>query len=319
MTRFAAINLATLPAPEAIEQISFEVILAEMKGAFLAAYTEARVRNPELPVIDTLNLETEPLNIAFQTMAYREVLVRQVGNDKYKAASLAFATSNNLEVKAAELGVVRKLIDVGDPNASPPIAPVYESDIDFRFRAQLAWEGLSVAGSYGAYLFQGLTAHADVLDVGVFGPESGEDVDPGQVRVTILSREEGGTASPELLGAVEAYISGDLRRPLTDHVLIESASITSYAVEATVKVRPGASAEVVRKAAEDAVTLYTEQQYGIGQAIRRSRLAAALYVGDDAGRSPVVDVTITQPAADIVTGARAAPKCTGVTVTVEVV
>ncbi len=318
MTRFAAINLSALPAPAAIEQISFEAILAEMKSAFLAAYEEHRIRNPQLPAIDTLHLETEPLNIAFQTMAFREVLVRQVGNDKYKAATLAYATEADLDNKAAELGVVRKVIDIGDPNATPPIAPTYESDIDFRFRAQLAWEGLSVAGSYGAYLFQTLTAHADVLDAAIFGPESGEDVNPGQVRVTILSREEGGTASPDLLAAVEAYLSSDLRRPLTDQVLVESATITSYAVEATVKVRPGSSAEVVRKAAEDAVRLYTEQQYGIGQAIRRSRIAAALYVGDDAGRSPVIDVTIASPASDVVTGARAAPKCTGVTVSVEV-
>lgn len=319
MTRFAAINLAALSAPEAIEEIDYEVILAEMKAAFLDAYDEFRVRNPSLPAIDVLKLEGEPLNIAFQVMAYREMLVRQIGNDKYKAATLAYATLNNLENKVAELGVERKVIDIGDPNAVPPVPPTYESDFDLRVRAQLAWEALSTAGPKGAYTFHALTADELVKDAAVFGPEDDEEVTPGQVLVVILSHEDGGVASAELIAAVQAYLADENRRPLTDEVLVESAEISNYAVEAVVKVPPGASAEEVRQAAEDAVTAYVEDQFGVGKAVRLSRIAAALYVSDDAGRSPVEDVEITSPVADVVAGAKQAPFCTGVTVTVEVV
>jgi len=317
-TRFSAINLSLLPAPNAIEKVEFERILSESKAAFLEIYNALRVRQPSLPIINTLDLETDVINIVFQVCAYREMIVRQVGNDKYKAATLAYATGTDLDNKAAELGVARKLLDVGDPNTTPPIAPVYESDDEFRVRAQLAWEALSTAGPAGAYLYHALTAHEDVLDAAIFGPESGEDVDPGEVRVTILSREEGGTASPELLEVASEYLSADIRRPLTDSVIVESATISEYEVVATIKVRPGSSAEVVRQAAEAAVHAYVEDQYAIGESIRRSRLAAALYVSDDLGRSPVVDVIITSPAVDVVTGARSAPKCSGITVTAEV-
>lgn len=323
MTRFAAINLSRLSPPEAIEQIDYEVILAEMKASFLDVYDQMRVRDPDLPVIDTSHLESSFLAIIFEVCAYRETLVRQVGNDKYKAATLAYATGNDLENKAAELGVVRKTLDIGDPNANPPVAPVYEDDTDFRLRAQLAWEALTVAGSDGAYLFHALTAHDDVLDAAVFGPHSAElDTDtpePGEVLVTILSRKDGGVASEELLAAVEAYLSDELRRPLTDNVTVEAAAVEEYEVDATIKVRPGASAEEVRLAAEKAVQQYVDEQYAINQAIRLSRVAAALYVGDDSGRSPVEDVVITEPQADIPANPRAAPRCVSVTVGVETV
>lgn len=327
MTRFAAINLAALPTPAAIDNFDIEDILAESTAMFLDVYEQLRVRRPELPEINILNLEFDPVKIVLEVMAYREAYVRALGNDKYKAATLAYSVGTDLDNKVGEIGVERKVIDVGNPNATPPVPPTYESDADLRFRAQLAWEALSTAGPKGAYTFHALTADELVKDAAVFGPEDNGDTEPeedgyihpGQVLVVILSHEDGGTASPELIADVLAYLGAENRRPLTDEVLVESAEIEEYEIEAIIKVPPGASAEQVRLAAAAAVQAYADGQFGVGKKVRLSRIAAALYVGDDAGNSPVEDVEITTPATDIVTDARSAPFCTGVTVTVEVV
>ncbi|WP_211295237.1 baseplate J/gp47 family protein, partial [Novosphingobium guangzhouense] len=91
-------------------------------------------------------------------------------------------------------------------------------------RMVLAPEGYSVAGPEGAYLFHALSADAEVLDATATSPS------PGVVIVSILSRLGDGTASAQLVDTVQAYVSADDRRPLTDFVTVQSAQIVPYAV-----------------------------------------------------------------------------------------
>lgn len=316
MRRFDDIDLSRLPAPNAVEPLDYEAILAALLAGFVASWDALRARDPTLPPYTAINLESDPVAIALQVCAYRELLLRARVNDAWRASRLAYATGPDLVNIAAEMGVAPKLLDVGDPDAVPPIPASYEADGDVRLRAQLAWEALSTAGPLGAYQFHALTAHAEVGDVAVFGPESGL-VDPGQVKVVILPIPAAETSDEDLAAAVGAYLADENRRPLTDQVIVEVAELETYQVEATIYVGPGADSGLVLAAAEDAVSAYVASRRRINMPVRRSALLAALHVGDDGGASPVDDATLATPASDIEPDEDTAAECSDITITVE--
>ena len=177
-----------------------------------------------------------------------------------------------------------------------------ESDADFRRRMVLAPEGYSVAGPEGAYVFHALSANEDVLDASAISPA------PGEVLVSVLSRTGSGEASPELLAAVDAFVSDETRRPLTDFVTVQSAEIIEYAVDATLTTFSGPDGSVVLATAQANLAAYVEASHRLGRDITRSGLYAALHV------EGVQNVVLTAPAADIIISRTQAPHCTGITI-----
>ena len=294
MSGYSAIDLSLLPVPDVVEPLDYEVILAAMK-ADLAA------RAPEVAAV--LALESEPLVKLLEVAAYREVLIRARVNDAAQAVTLARATGTDLDNLAALFGVVRLVISPGNPSAVPPVAATLESDADLRRRAQLALEGFSTAGPEGAYVFHALSADADVLDVSATSPG------PGDVLVTVLSRTGSGTAGAPLLAAVQAALNADDVRPLCDNVIVQSASIVSYAITATLFFYPGPDSAVVMAAAQAAATAYAAAQHRIGRDVTISGLHAALH------QPGVQRVVLTSPAAALTIGSAQASWCTAITLT----
>lgn len=290
---FTAIDLSQLAVPDVVEQLDYEAILQAM-------IDDLRARAPEFDAL----VESDPAYKILEVAAYRETLIRQRVNDGAKAVMLAYAAGTDLDQIAANYSVERLLIDAGDPDAIPPVPPSYESDAELRRRVQLSPEGYTVAGSRGAYVFHALGADPDVRDAQAVSPE------PGVVTVYILSRDGDGSAPAGLVDAVEAVLSSEDVRPLTDMVQVVSVSVTSYAVDAELSVLPGPDAEVVRQSAEDAVTAYVEAQHRIGYDVTLSGLFAALH------RPGVHNVTLTSPAADIVLGEGETAHCSSVAVTI---
>jgi phage-related baseplate assembly protein len=295
MSGFTAIALDKLPAPDVVEQIDYEQVLSDM-------VTDLLTRAPELA--DTIALESEPLRKLLEVCAYRETLLRQRVNEASKAVMLAFAHGGDLDQIAANYQVERLLVDAGDPDAVPPVPPTYEDDASLRRRVQLSFEGFSTAGPEGAYIFHALAADAEVLDASVTSPQ------PGDVLVTVMSRMGDGAASPDLVAAVEAILSSDDVRPLTDHVAAQSAEIVPYSVTAELTLYPGPDSAVVLAAAETALNLYTQQHHRLGHDITLSGLYAALH------QEGVQNVVLTAPTADIVISGHQAAYCTGTTVTI---
>jgi len=74
------INLSTLPAPKAVEELDFETILAEQKAWVINQW-------PHLAPV--LELESEPLTVLLQSWSYRELIWRARLNDALKASMLA--------------------------------------------------------------------------------------------------------------------------------------------------------------------------------------------------------------------------------------
>jgi phage-related baseplate assembly protein len=289
------IDLSQLPVPTVVEELDYETILAERREALLALVsTEQR---PEVEA--TLERESEPLTKLLQENAYRELHWRQRVNEAARAVMLAFSNDADLDHLVANFAVERLMIDPGDPNATPPIPPTYESNTDLRLRAQQAWEGLSVAGPRGAYVYHALSADGRVSDATAISPA------PAEALVTLLSTEGDGHASQELVEIVMKALSAEDIRPVGDRLTVQSATIVDYAIEATLYIFPGPEQEPVLAAAEDSLARYINEQRRLGRDIRISAIHAALHV------EGVQRVELAQPAADVVLDDTQAAHCTG--------
>lgn len=288
-----SINLNELPAPEVVENLQFEIILAAMLSDYQARY----------PEFDAL-LESDPAYKQFEAAAFREVQLRQRMNDAARAVTLAFAQSADLDHLAAIQVVERLLVDPGDADAVPPVDPVYESDDNLRGRVQLAPEGQSTAGPSGAYEFHGLSASGQVKDISVVSPAA------TQITITVLSTVGNGVPDQAVLDFVSAALADDRKvRPLTDQVTVQAATVYSYTVDATLDVYRSFDSATIVAAAEDAVAVYVDENHRLGRAITDSGLKQALH------RPGVHSVTLNSalPAAAAMDEA---PYCSGITVAV---
>lgn len=294
MSVFSAINLADLPAPDVVEPLDYESILADIKADLV-------MRHPDLA--EAISLESEPVVKLLEVVAYREIVLRQRVNDAARANMLAFSVGADLENLGALFGVARGVIQEADLSAIPPVAAILEGDTRLRTRIQLALEGFSTAGPVGAYTFWGLSASPDVKDVGVTSPA------PGQVEVTVLSRVGDGAPSGALIATVASALNGDGVRPLTDQVIVKAATITAYTVEASLTLYDGPDSALVVAAANAAVATYVNDNHRLGRDITVSGLHAALH------QSGVQNVALTAPAASLVIAADTAAHCTSITIT----
>jgi len=294
MSIYTPIDLSAVQAPDVVEALSFEAILAAM-------ISDLRTRDATFDAL----VESDPAYKILEVAAYRELLIRQRVNDAARAVMLAYAGGADLENLGALFGVTRKTITPANPNSVPPTAAVMESDSALRYRIQLALEGLSTAGPVGAYQFHALSVDG-VKDAAIAGPP---DTDPGVVRVTLLGTTGNGAVGSPVIAAVEAALNAEDVRPLTDTVEVQSATITEFEVVATLYINQGPDPLLVRDEALASVTAFVEKQHRVGADIRLSALYAALHV-------PGVDrVTLAAPGVttDLVIDGEHAPFCTDIT------
>ncbi|HEN5204683.1 TPA: baseplate J/gp47 family protein [Klebsiella pneumoniae] len=289
------IDLSQLPSPTIIEELDYETILVAVKAVMVVAFPE----DEQSAVAAALGLESEPLNIIAQAMAYRELLLRQRINEGAAACMLSHATGDDLDNIAANLDTERLTITA----ATDTTDAVTESDEALRLRAQAAFEGMSVAGPSAAYEYFARSASGQVSDARATSPS------PAEVVVAVLSTEGDGTASAELLAAVAAAVNDEEVRPLGDRVTVQSAEIVGYEIDATLYLYPGPESEPIINAAMASLkTFLAENDKKIGRDIVRSAISAALHV------QGVQRVVINAPAADLQIDNTQAARNTGYTV-----
>ncbi|EOI3546084.1 baseplate assembly protein [Cronobacter dublinensis] len=296
----ATIDLSQLPAPDVVEVLDYETLLAERKATLISLYPAEQ----QAAIARTLALESEPIVKLLQENAYREVILRQRVNEAAQANMVAYANDGDLDQLGANNGVTRLTLTPADDTTIPPTPAVMESNDDFRLRVASAFEGLSVAGPTGAYEYHAKSADGRVADASAISPS------PASVTVTVLSREGNGEAPADLLAVVDAALNDEDVRPVADRVTVQSASIVNYAVEAVLYLYPGPEAEPVRAAAGKKLAAFVSAQARLGRDIRKSALYAALHV------EGVQRVELAQPAADVVLDKTQAAYCTGYRITV---
>lgn len=287
-----AVDLSLLSPPDVVEQIDFEVILA-------AALEDYYAKMDALGIEYTRLRESDPAYKLAEAFAYREMLVRQRANDSAKAVLLAYAKGNDLEHKAAERNLQRRVI-----TPKTEIEPaVMETDETLRARVQLAPEGYTTAGSEGSYIFHGMNADVRVKDIQPDSPT------PGIVNIYVLSTEGNGTASEELLTIVENALNKKEVRPLTDSVNIFSASIINYEVTAVLQVEDGPDDSVILADALAQLSEYTSKMHALGRSPTLSGIYQALH------RPGVSNVVLTSPANNLAVSTGQAAYCNLVNVT----
>lgn len=258
------VDLSSLPPPKIVEELSFGDIFDALEADF-------KIRNPTYDAL----LESDPVIIALEVAAYREVLLRQRINEAAKANMLAYAMGTDLDNLVAFYGVERQ----SD-----------EPDDRLRYRAQLALEGLTTAGSEKAYLFHALSASPQVKSASV------QSLEPGQVQITILSDED-------ITDNVAAYVSAEDKRPLTDEVIVQNAEIVEYTIHAKVHLYFSPSMSITEQECRDALAAYIAKQKTIGNIVARSGIYDALHA------EGVRKVELLSPAEDITTTKQQAPEC----------
>jgi len=266
------VDMSQLTPPKAIETLSFEQIFQESLADF-------RNRKPEYDAL----LESDPAIIMLECAAYRELLVRQKINESAKGCMPAYATESDLENLALFYGITRQ------PD---------ETDERLRYRMQLSLEGITTAGSEKAYLFHTLTADPRVKSASVQSPSD------GKVLISILSSDGNGTADEDLLNTVKNYISAEDKRPLTDHVMVQSAQLIEYKIKAKVYVYFSPSMTVTEQDCRTALDTYIAKHSTIGNYVARSGIFYSLHT------EGVQKVVLESPAQDIATTKAQAPLCT---------
>lgn len=286
------IDLSQLPAPDVIEPLDYETLLAQRKAQLIALYP----LEEQAGIAATLALESEPMVKLLQESAYRELVLRQRVNDAARALLLAYATGATLDHLGALFDVNRLLISAGDPQAG--CDPVYEDCDDYRERIQLAPRGFSVAGPLDAYVFHARSADGRVLSADAYSPS------PCVIVVTILSREGDGTASDALLVIVRDALEN--KRPQTDEVIVRSAKVVRYTIRATLKFFSGPDRAVALAEANRRTAQFARDMHRIGREVTKDGLYASMRVAG------VQKVLLDTPADGVVVARDEAAYCTGI-------
>lgn len=311
MSRFAALDLSTLPDPSSVAVLDFDAIL-EARLQELEAQLSEVFEAPKVAEAMALarNIAASPMRYLNEAAAARELYVSNKINAAIRSVFLSTARGSDLDQIGANRGVVRKVVDDSDLNNV-----IREGDEAFRARIQLVMESYSPHGTEGSYVYWALDADDRIVDVAVYGPNHGLDppIPPAEPKMVVLSSEGDGTASVGLLEAVFAHCTADKRRPAADKLTVVSATPVSYQIEAVLHVASAASAGVVLAAAQATADAFVSNRLRIGRKLYRTSLAAALSVDG------VVDVVITSPTTDLEVGPFEASLCTGVNLTAEAV
>ncbi|MGY6709706.1 MAG: baseplate assembly protein [Rhizobiaceae bacterium] len=319
--RFQDIDLSALPPPPAIEDIDYEEILAARIAEFQQRWAAVREEHPDLPDYDVAMLETDPAVIVEQADSYHELLVRGRVNDAVRAVMLATSWGQNLDHLGARVGVTRLQDEV---------------DSAYRRRIQLAYEALSTAGPYGAYVWHALSAHPGIKDAAAYGPEE-DFAEPGEAWVTLLGASGNGSPTTQMMMAVATRLGAwEIRqggtpvnvwnaanaqaqraRPLTDKVIVHACQIIEYQIEATIVVPPGPDANLIRQTAVERLQAAVASRHRIGGVMPVSLINSALHAACSKSTSQVDTVQLSSPTADVGGQVRAAPFCTGINVNME--
>lgn len=297
-SNLTAIDLSQLNPPDVVRQIDFETILKEGLEDFYQRMEEVQPNFPRY-------LESDPAMKLAEAFAYREMLVRKESNEQALAVLLAFAKDNDLDHKAAERNLQRRIISPATENTPE----VKESNDALRKRVQLAPEGQTTAGSEGSYIFHGLNADPRVKDIYPYAPLDEDGNPTGICNIYVLSTERAGEASEELLNIVDAALNAKSVRPLTDKPIVYSASILNYSIEAEIYIDEGPDENIILSSCYQAAEEYTQKSHAFNGGVSLSGIYQALH------QPGVSRVNLISPAGNIDTSIGQVAYCTGINIT----
>lgn len=293
----STIDLSQLPPPTIIEMPKFQ----DLKSQRLA----------ELQGLDSdfdALLESDPAIKLLEILVYREMVNVARFNSGILAVLLAYAKGADLDQLGANFDVERLTVTPADDTTIPPTPAVMESDDEYRARIRLSWYARNTAGAVQAYEYFSLSADSSVLDAKAYGPPTTQ---PGYVDVYIINRTGDGTPDQALIDTVNAALSADFTRPLTDFVTVKAPAVIDYQITATLIISTGPDADTVVNAAKKAAQAYADSVHKIGVSVSIAGVYKALK------QAGVDDVLLTVPSASVAIAYGEVSFCTAITLTVQ--
>ena len=273
------VDLSVLPAPQVLEDLDFEAVFQDDLAAF------------RLHMGDNWDalLESDPVTKLLEVGAYRKLGNRARVNDAAKALLLAFAKGADLDHLAANVRLKRLVVQAEDLVAVPPVAEVLEEDDALRERVQLVYEGLTTAGPRNSYILHARNASGLVADATAESPA------PAVVDVTVLSLDDEGVASPELLAEVAAHLNDDDVRPVADRLNVRSAEVIPYRIDAVLYLAgTGPENEATLAECQRRLQAWINPRRRLGVEVSRSAIDAQLHISG-VGRVELVGWTDIRP------------------------
>lgn len=312
MTTFTAetLDLSRVGAPT-FTAIDFEATLKARLLKFKALWDAARTANPSLPSFDLVAsdgsplVETDPAIILSEEFSCGEILVLQALNDHADALRLATAVGADLDHLAQTYKNTPRLVLASATSTS---AAIYEPDLEYRSRAQLADEAMPLYGiTPGGYIYRVRALFGDrVKDVRALRRPG------GHIDLIILARAGNGTAPETLVGDIQAAFEGEEGSQSTDIVTVKPARIVPTAISATLAIPPGPAPELIVAQATAALAALAAERHKIGETLHAQAVGAVAKVG------PVRHVRLATPISDVVGGDDGAPFVSSISVTTEV-
>lgn len=258
------VNLSALPAPQVLEELDFEEIFQGDLTAFRAHMGDDW----------TAQLLSDPVTKLLEVGAYRTLLNRARVNDAAKALLLAYAQGSDLDQLAGNVRLQRLVVQEANPLSVPPTERILEEDDALRERIQLVYEGLTTAGPRNSYILHARNASGLVADA------TAESPSPAVVDVTVLSLDDKGVASPDLLAEVMAYLNADDVRPVADRVNVRSAEILPYQIHAVLHMTGnGPENEATLAECRRRLQAWINPRRRLGVEVPRSAIDAQLHIG----------------------------------------
>tara|TARA_R110002049_G_scaffold285335_1_gene466161 strand:+ start:1228 stop:2139 length:912 start_codon:yes stop_codon:yes gene_type:complete len=300
------INLSTLAAPLAIEDLSYKALFTDFKDRFQAFWDAERALNANLPAYNVGALETDPVTIVYQAAAYIRLLDRQRVNDAVKALLPAFAKGADLDALVARNAVVR--LTVIEATGADPA--VMESDANLLNRYLLSFDR-GAAGTRDRYLFEAHTAVPVIPVGGAFVAGWREHGRRGDVDI-VACGPDGRDLTEAELSDLRVGVLADSVVPEASSAAVKPAIRFEYQVEQKIIIRRGPSPAVVAADVEARIRELTDERTIINGTVPRDFIAGAAHGPN------VVKAITTSPMVDIEADAYTVPVCTEITITVEV-
>jgi phage-related baseplate assembly protein len=266
-------------------------------------FSLAVVQGTDVIIPAGTRVRSEDTAFTWATNAEATILAGQLYADVPATCSLAGEASNGYTA-----GLVKLLLDaVAGVTSVANLATTeggvdIESDDHLRTRVQLAPYRAS-AGSEGAYRFHALNAAPEILDAVVTRPA------PGEVQVAILTL--GGAPTAGQIDQVEAAVTASDVRAICDTVTVVGTTSQPYQIEAELVLYETADPASVLAAAEAAAQAFaTSRRRRLGLDATTGQVQAALWLPG------VYDITLLQPAADVVVGDDTWADCTAISISV---
>lgn len=295
-----AIDLSRLPAPSAIDTLSFDELLQEAIDRFVADYAEARAIDPSLPAYSVEMLPTDPAIIELRTWSELRLYDRTRVNDAFRALLAPLAKGSSLDAVAASRNIERA------PN---------EGDSNLLRRYLLSFDR-PAACSRDRYLYEAYTAwrQSDDKAQGLWDARvNGFEVHGRRGDTDLVIIGPAGRLPTELeRTTVRNAVTAPHIKPDAVSVSVLPAQRVEYTASLVIEVPGiGPSPEVIKAEAEARITAAALTRTLIGGEIPAGFLASAAY-GDNVIKVRDLAPVVIEPDPYKV------PVMTGLTITTEV-